>query len=179
MLVTSCQDKEKKIMAQTSFETHNDELVYEPEVVENETRKASKEKVELAKRISERDEIGGYVTSKHAAQLLSQATNRDIPVTTVNNLAYAGKLEAFRIGGIFLFKLHGEKSVTAYIPTLSNAATAKIQRQEEKSNKANAKNAVLQFKQWVNYAIKKNIDPSPTNPAYTAWLEEQEHAQEE
>lgn len=125
-----------------------------------ETSMKPSKKVDLASRIPEREEIGGYVSSKHAAKIMSNHAGKDVPVTTVNNLAYAGKIEAIKIGGIFLLKLDGEKSVTAYLPAMTENSQKSVQRQEEKERKNKQKHAKELFAKYVNDAIAKGEMPN-------------------
>lgn len=128
--------------------------------IENvETSVKPSKKVDLASRIPEREEIGGYVSSKHAAKIMSEHAGKDVPVTTVNNLAYAGKIEAIKIGGIFLLKKEGEKSVTAYLPAMTEHSQKSVQRQEEKERKTKQKHAKELFGKYVNDAIAKGEMP--------------------
>jgi hypothetical protein len=115
-----------------------------------------KEHVDLASRIQEVDTVGGYVTSKKVASIFSDAIGKDVPVTTVNNLAYAGKIEVIKIGGIFLFKL---ESVNAYIPTLLQRGEKSAEKKQQEEIKAKQQKAKALFKQYVNDALAKGEMP--------------------
>ena len=126
--------------------------------LEKESVKSTK-KVDLSSKVVEREEIAGYVTSKYAARFLSEQVKKEVPVTTVNNSAYAGKIEAFRIGGIFLLKFEGDNSVTSYIDVLNGKNVEKSKTAEKKERATKVKRAKELFAKYVNDAIAKGETP--------------------
>lgn len=132
-----------------------------PKTVVEETNEMSKttKKVDLSSRVPEIEEIGGYVSSKKAANILSEATGKEVPVTTVNNLAYGLKIDAVKIAGVFLFKLDGEKSVKAYIPTILAAKDKKENKKQEDEKKVQIRKAQEAYKKHINDAIMKGETP--------------------
>lgn len=113
-------------------------------------------KGELKTVVTEIEEIGGRVTSKRASEILSQALGRVIPITTVNNLAYADKLDVVKIGGVFLFLKEGEKSITSYIPTLQENLAKKSERVLKEDIAKKKKQTMATLKQLVEQSLAKN-----------------------
>ena len=123
-----------------------------------ETRKASRKtkKVEIPQVKS----FHGYTPSSEASEILSKAVGRHIAQTTVNNAVYAGKIEAIQIGGMFLLKEEGEKSVAAYAPVLKDEEKNKELRKTQKSKQDEAKEQAKLFKQFIDIKIKHDLDIS-------------------
>lgn len=105
----------------------------------------------LASRVPEVQEIDGYITSRRACELLG-----NIPMTTINNYAYAGKIDAVRISGIFLFK---RASVEAYKPVLDAQKDAQGKRVQEKARKANKRELMAQLEKLVEESLSKGDLP--------------------
>jgi len=116
-------------------------------------------KPSLSDKVREVDEMNGYVTSKRAAQFLSTQSGKNIPITTVNNLAYADKVECVKIGGIFLFLLVGEKSLTAYVPSLHAADEKRNEKAKQEEQKKARKAIQAKFDELVNAAINSGTMP--------------------
>lgn len=116
-------------------------------------------KPSLTDKVREVDEIDGYVTSKRASQFLTEKSGKNVPVTTVNNLAYAGKVECVKIGGIFLFRLNGEKSLTAYVPQIKAVDEKKTEREKKEQEKKTRKELQAKFDEMVNAAITSGTMP--------------------
>lgn len=125
--------------------------------VEEKTFKSRKG--EMSSVVPERDEIGGYITSKKAAYLLSLALDKEIPVTTVNNLAYAGKVDCFKISSVFLFKETGENSITEYVPVLKASMEKKSNKSVAEERKNKTRKADELHKKYIKEPMSRGERP--------------------
>lgn len=114
--------------------------------VETNTDTESVSTSEAEKLLKPVHEIGGYITSAKAAELLG-----GIRVTKANYLATHGKIKAVQFGGIIAFD---KKSVEAYIPEINKQREEKTERAKTKALLARKRDAIKAAKQEIERKLQ-------------------------
>ena len=119
----------------------------------------STKKTSFAGKVPEVTEIGGYVSGTYASSFLTEKAKRNIPVTTVNNLAYSGKIEAVKIAGVFLFKKSGDNSLEGYVPQLEAKNEKEKEKEKQNAIKVQQRKAAELKAKYIDDAIANGRTP--------------------